>query len=616
MPAIVVERYRSGHYAANHTTEQLYRKALNSLGVASTTGASYGSATQMGSAGDSAPQLTQGERLGAVAPAVARHTGIDSGDAKLGFTGAGSPKDPLVVRVSERWHTVVFRWLKFALIFGATCYFLLVSLSLFVETTGMAKNIRGGVKDSEVKPEKQTVRFSDVHGCDTAKEDLQDVVDFLQNPQMFTRLGGKLPKGVLLVGPPGTGKTLLARAVAGEAGVPYFYMSGSEFDEMYVGVGAKRVRDLFAQARAKAPAIIFIDELDAIGAKRNEKDQVYVKQTLNQLLTELDGFTKTEGIIIIGATNYPQLLDKALVRPGRFDRKVNVGLPDVRGRIDILKHHLKNIQISTDVDASIIARGTIGFSGADLENLINQAAIRASRQKKAKVEALDFDWARDKIIMGAENRMFIQDADKKLTAYHEAGHALVAYYSPRATPLYKITIAPRGGSLGATHFLPKMDMVSKNYSEYLSDIDVSLGGKVAEEMIYGSENTTSGISQVCPLYNPILTIPSLQIEGPCLRHRHRVEPRLPPRLLPNPRQRRTRLKLRPPLLGNQAKNRARSPASRRRRPRPRNQDPNRPQNRTRNPLQSPPRIRDAHKRGNGTRSQRSKTATPRNFRDT
>jgi ATP-dependent metalloprotease len=288
---------------------------------------------------------------------------------------------------------------------------------------------------------------------------------------------------------------LLARAVAGEAGVPFFYMSGSEFDEVYVGVGAKRVRDLFAQARGKAPAIIFIDELDAIGGKRNERDAAYVKQTLNQLLTELDGFSQTTGVIIIAATNYPQLLDKALTRPGRFDRRVVVDLPDVRGRMDILTHHMKEIQFGPDVDVGVIARGTPGFSGADLENLVNQAAVHASRDRKAFVGPLDFDWAKDKIMMGAEARSrIIQDKDKLLTAYHEAGHALVAHFSPSSTPLYKITIVPRGMALGITHFLPEMDTVSRNYTEYLADIAVSMGGKAAEELVFGHDNVTSGIS--------------------------------------------------------------------------------------------------------------------------
>lgn len=485
MPAIVVERYRSAHFASNATTEAIYNQALDRVDAAGAGGAAMGS-----------NQPLSNERLQAVAQAVAaRNNGGQIGMA-AGQNGTGAKEAPLYVVVEESLSSTVFRWVKFLLYFGFFTYMSLVLVTILVETTGVLKNIRGS-QTNEAQPQQQTVRFSDVHGCDEAKDELQELVEFLLNPERFSSLGGKLPKGVLLVGPPGTGKTLLARAVAGEAGVPFFYMSGSEFDEVYVGVGAKRVRDLFSQARGKAPAIIFIDELDAIGAKRNERDAAYVKQTLNQLLTELDGFSQTSGVIIIGATNYPQLLDKALTRPGRFDRKVVVGLPDVRGRMDILKHHMKDVQISTDVDIAVIARGTPGFSGADLENLVNQAAIHASRDRKNKVGPLDFDWAKDKIMMGAEARSrIIQDKDKLLTAYHEAGHALVAYFSPSATPLYKITIVPRGMALGITHFLPEMDTVSKNYTEYLSDIDVSMGGKAAEEMIFGPDNVTSGISAV------------------------------------------------------------------------------------------------------------------------
>ncbi|CAL5874728.1 uncharacterized protein PFLUO_LOCUS9029 [Penicillium psychrofluorescens] len=482
MPAIVVERYRSGQFASNPSSEASYFKALQRVGGA-----------------DSAAVAGQNQNLGpdqlqAVGQAVAaRNYGGQIGMATK-QNGTGAKEAPLYVVVEESLGSTVFRWVKFLLYFGFFTYMSLVMVTILVETTGVMKNIRG-TQNNEAQPQQQTVRFTDVHGCDEAKDELQELVEFLLNPERFSSLGGKLPKGVLLVGPPGTGKTLLARAVAGEAGVPFFYMSGSEFDEVYVGVGAKRVRELFNQARGKAPAIIFIDELDAIGAKRNERDAAYVKQTLNQLLTELDGFSQTNGVIIIGATNYPQLLDKALTRPGRFDRRVVVGLPDVRGRMDILRHHMKEVQISTDVDVAVIARGTPGFSGADLENLVNQAAIRASRDRKPKVGPLDFDWAKDKIMMGAEARSrIIQDKDKLLTAYHEAGHALVAYFSPSATPLYKITIVPRGMALGVTHFLPEMDMVSRNYTEYLSDIDVSMGGKAAEELIFGPDNVTSGIS--------------------------------------------------------------------------------------------------------------------------
>lgn len=488
MPAIIVERYRSGRFASNQTTESIYLKALQRVGG--------DAAVAQGSIQGQNNQNLSQEQLQAIGQAVAaRNHGGQIGMATK-QTGTGAKDSPLYVVVEESLGSAVFRWVKFLLYFGFFTYMSLVLVTILVETTGVLKNVRG-TQNNEATPQQQKVRFSDVHGCDEAKDELQEVVEFLLNPERFSSLGGKLPKGVLLVGPPGTGKTLLARAVAGEAGVPFFYMSGSEFDEVYVGVGAKRVRDLFAQARAKAPSIIFIDELDAIGAKRNERDAAYVKQTLNQLLTELDGFSQSSGVIILAATNYPQLLDKALTRPGRFDRRVVVGLPDVRGRMEILKHHMKNVQVSTDVDVAVIARGTPGFSGADLENLVNQAAIHASRNRQTKVGPKDFDWAKDKIMMGAEARSrIIQDKDKLLTAYHEAGHALVAYFSPSATPLYKITIVPRGMALGVTHFLPEMDLVSRNYTEYLADIDVSMGGKAAEELVFGPDKVTSGISAV------------------------------------------------------------------------------------------------------------------------
>jgi ATP-dependent metalloprotease len=480
----VIERYRSGHFSGNTLSEAIYQKALERVGGASVAAASNAN-----------HGLSQ-DQVQAVGQAIAaQNLGGNMGVASK-QTGTGAKEAPLYVVVEESLGSAVFRWVKFLLYFAFFSYMSLVLVTILVETTGVMKNIKGP-QNNEAQPQHQTVRFSDVHGCDEAKDELQELVEFLLNPERFSSLGGKLPKGVLLVGPPGTGKTLLARAVAGEAGVPFFYMSGSEFDEVYVGVGAKRVRELFTQARAKSPAIIFIDELDAIGAKRNERDAAYVKQTLNQLLTELDGFSQATGVIILAATNYPQLLDKALTRPGRFDRKVVVDLPDVRGRMEILKHHMKNIQIATDVDVAVLARGTPGFSGADLENLVNQAAIYASKNKQTKVTPTDLDWAKDKIIMGAEARSrIIQDKDKLLTAYHEAGHALVAYFSPSSMPLYKITIVPRGMALGLTHFLPEMDMVSKNYTQYLSDIDVSMGGRAAEELVFGTDQVTSGITQV------------------------------------------------------------------------------------------------------------------------
>ncbi|KAL4908243.1 hypothetical protein BDW74DRAFT_98757 [Aspergillus multicolor] len=508
MPAIVIERYRSGYFSSNALSEQIYQKALERVGGGVSASAP---ASAPASASASASDIKQGlrsDQIQAVGQAIAaQNQGGQIGISSTKQSGTGAKDAPLYVVVEESLASTVFRWVKFIVYFCALAYASMIVLSIFLETTGIMKSIKGP-HSNEAQPEHQTVRFSDVHGCDEAKDELQELVEFLLNPERFSSLGGKLPKGVLLVGPPGTGKTLLARAVAGEAGVPFFYMSGSEFDEVYVGVGAKRVRELFERARSKSPAIIFIDELDAIGAKRNERDAAYVKQTLNQLLTELDGFSQSSGVIILAATNYPELLDRALTRPGRFDRKVVVDLPDVRGRMDILKHHMKNIQIGTDVDVSVIARGTSGFSGADLENLVNQAAIFASRNKQNKVTPKDFDHAKDKIIMGAELRSrVIQDKDKLLTAYHEAGHALVAYFTPSSMPLYKITIMPRGMSLGTTHFLPEMDQVSKSYAQYLSDIDVSMGGRAAEELIMGEDRVSSGI--VADLTNATFTAHTL-----------------------------------------------------------------------------------------------------------
>ncbi len=500
MPAIVVERFQTGRYASNTACETAFRQALER--VAQTEGVTgYGGSTQLQSQ-TSGMTNAQLQAVGQAIAAQSRGGNIAMARGKDGSTGSGVKESPLYVVVEESLGGTIFKWVKFLVYFGLVTYFSLVVVTVLVETTGILKKV-GGTQNNEAQPQHQTVRFSDVHGCDEAKEELQELVEFLKNPEKFSTLGGKLPKGVLLVGPPGTGKTLLARAVAGEAGVPFFFMSGAEFDEIYVGVGAKRVRDLFSSARAKAPAIIFIDELDAIGGKRNERDPAYVKQSLNQLLTELDGFSQETGVIILAATNFPQLLDKALTRPGRFDRNVTVPLPDVRGRVEILKHHMKNVQIGTDVDESVIARGTTGFSGAELENLVNQAAVRASRNQAQKVGMLDFEWAKDKIMMGAERRSaVIQDKDKLMTAYHEGGHALVAMFTKGHTPVYKVTIMPRGQTLGVTHFIYEMDKVSMSKQEYIAHIDSSMGGKVAEELVYGSEMVTSGCAAV--RYYPIL----------------------------------------------------------------------------------------------------------------
>jgi len=491
MPAIVVERYQTGRYANNSSCESTYHRALERVG---------GSAAVQSGLQTQGPNGMSNSQLQAIGQAVAAqsHGGnIALSQAKGGANGSGAKESPLYVVVEESLSGTIFKWAKFILYFGLVTYFSLVIVTIAVETSGVLRKV-GATGNNEAQPQQQTVRFTDVHGCDEAKEELQELVEFLKNPERFTTLGGRLPKGVLLEGPPGTGKTLLARAVAGEAGVPFFFMSGAEFDEVYVGVGAKRVRELFSNARSKAPAIIFIDELDAIGSKRSERDPAYVKQSLNQLLTEMDGFSQETGVIILAATNFPKSLDKALTRPGRFDRTVVVPLPDVRGRVEILKHHMKNVQIATDVDETIIARGTVGFSGAELENLVNQAAVRASRNHSKKVTMVDLDWAKDKIMMGAERKSaVIQEKDKIMTAYHEGGHALMALFTKGASPLYKVTIMPRGRALGITHFMPEMDKVSMSKMEMLARIDVSMGGKVAEEIVYGADQVTSGCESVC-----------------------------------------------------------------------------------------------------------------------
>ena len=342
------------------------------------------------------------------------------------------------------------------------------------------------------------VTFEDVAGVDEAKSDLQEIVEFLRDPQKFQRLGGRIPRGALLVGPPGTGKTLIARAVAGEANVPFFTISGSDFVEMFVGVGASRVRDMFEQAKKNAPCIIFIDEIDAVGRHRgaglgggNDERE----QTLNQLLVEMDGFEMNEGIIIIAATNRPDVLDPALLRPGRFDRQIVVPNPDVGGREKILKVHMKKVPLSPDVDARIIARGTPGFSGADLANLVNEAALLAARRNKRIVTMSELEDAKDKVMMGAERKsMVMSEEEKILTAYHEGGHAVVGITVPKGIPVHKATIIPRGRALGMVKFLPEGDRYSMKYIEYTSQLTVAMGGRVAEELIFGKENITSGAS--------------------------------------------------------------------------------------------------------------------------
>ena len=357
----------------------------------------------------------------------------------------------------------------------------------------------GKSKAKMIAPDQIKTRFSDVAGCDEAKEEVAEVVDFLRDPSKFQKLGGRIPKGILMVGPPGTGKTLLAKAIAGEANVPFFTMAGSDFVEMFVGVGASRVRDLFDQAKKNAPCIIFIDEIDAVGRKRGgagfSGGHDEREQTLNQMLVEMDGFEGSEGIIIIAATNRADVLDNALTRPGRFDRQVMVGLPDVKGREQILKVHMKKVPLAPDVDPMIIARGTPGYSGAELANLVNEAALFSARANQRVVTMNDFEKAKDKINMGPERRSMIMTEEQKIsTAYHEAGHAIVGYLMPEHDPVHKVTIIPRGRALGVTFFLPEGDKVSISQKQLEGKLASTYGGRLAEELIYGKENISTGAS--------------------------------------------------------------------------------------------------------------------------
>jgi len=387
--------------------------------------------------------------------------------------------------------SILISWFPMLLLIGVWVFFMRQMQS------GGGKAMSFGKSKAKMLTEKSgRVTFEDVAGIDEAKQELEEIVDFLRDPQKFQRLGGKIPKGCLLVGPPGTGKTLLARAIAGEANVPFFTISGSDFVEMFVGVGASRVRDMFEQGKKNAPCIIFIDEIDAVGRHRgaglgggNDERE----QTLNQLLVEMDGFESNEGVILIAATNRPDVLDPALLRPGRFDRQVTVPNPDILGREKILKVHIRKITIAPDVEPRVIARGTPGFSGADLANLCNESALIAARAGKRMVTMQDFEAAKDKVMMGAERRsMVMSEEEKSLTAYHEAGHALVGIHMPKTDPLHKVTIIPRGRALGVTMSLPERDQLSFSELQLKSRLAVMYGGRIAEEIVFGKENITTG----------------------------------------------------------------------------------------------------------------------------
>jgi len=386
------------------------------------------------------------------------------------------------------WYmSILVSWLPMIVLIGIWIFFMRQMQA------GGGKALSFGKSRARLQSDKsQKVTFDDVAGIDEAKEELGEIIDFLREPKKFTRLGGRIPKGVLLMGPPGTGKTLLARAIAGEAGVPFFSISGSDFVEMFVGVGASRVRDLFVQGKKNAPCIIFIDEIDAVGRHRgaglggghDEREQ-----TLNQLLVEMDGFESNEGVILISATNRPDVLDPALLRPGRFDRQVFVSLPDIKGREEILKVHMKKTPIASDVSPIILSKGTPGFSGADLENLVNEAALLGAKRNKEKVDMADFEDAKDKVYMGLERKSkVIREEDRKVTAYHEGGHALVSRFLPEADPVNKITIIPRGRAAGITWFLPEeRDFKFKDQLE--NDLTVSFGGRVAEDIVFNRIST-------------------------------------------------------------------------------------------------------------------------------
>ncbi|MDD7970339.1 ATP-dependent zinc metalloprotease FtsH [Roseinatronobacter alkalisoli] len=488
----------------------LFNMFSNGQGTSSARSVNYSDFVQRVDSGAVSRVTIDGERIVFVGSDGQQYSTVRPDDAGLTerLLDAGIPVEARPQQQSGFLSTLML-WLPFLLLIGVWIYFM-----NRMQGGGRGGAMGFGKSKAKLLTEKHgRVTFDDVAGIDEAKDELEEIVEFLRNPQKFSRLGGKIPKGALLVGPPGTGKTLLARAIAGEAGVPFFTISGSDFVEMFVGVGASRVRDMFEQAKKNAPCIVFIDEIDAVGRSRgvgygggNDERE----QTLNQLLVEMDGFEANEGVIIVAATNRPDVLDPALLRPGRFDRQVQVPNPDIKGRERILGVHARKVPLGPNVDLRIIARGTPGFSGADLANLVNEAALMAARSNRRFVTMEDFENAKDKVMMGAERRSMVMTEDeKKLTAYHEAGHAVVGLHVPEHDPIHKATIIPRGRALGLVLSLPERDQLSVSYRKYKSKIAMAMGGRVAEELIFGPDAVTSGaasdIQQVTKIARAMVT---------------------------------------------------------------------------------------------------------------
>lgn len=511
-PAEAVQRYQSGRYAVNAEIGQL----LQPYTSMQTQQQQYGNMQQPQQASympppppQSAqytftqpppytqqyqPQYEQQQQSPTFLQSLNPFNGQQAQQQAPQYALPGTASNPVQVQIANAGGGAKDEFIRGIIRFTFSALLIGVVLTILGKQVGSIGG-SGMFKEPKAAATTPNVKFSDVKGCDEAKADLEELVAYLRNPEQFSRLGGKMPRGVLMLGPPGTGKTLLAKAVAGEANVPFFACSGSEFEEMYVGVGARRIRDLFAAAKKKSPAIIFIDEIDAVGGKRQDRETTATRMSLNQLLTELDGFNENSGIVVIGATNTPKMLDPALMRPGRFDKHVVVPLPDMLGRKAIIELYAQKVPMASDVSLEVLARGTPGCSGADLAHLINSAAIRASANNQPYVTMQDLEYARDKVLMGAERSNIGKKPETlRLTAFHETGHALVALYTPGAMPLHKATILPRGQAAGLTMQLPEGDIDNHTKKELLARMDVCMGGRVAEELVSGADNVTTGAS--------------------------------------------------------------------------------------------------------------------------